>query len=361
MKKSFIFGAALMLAGAFGLQSCSQETNAGSAGSPTMDEATYDAQTLTFKAFIEKHAVDGVVTLPASAVFTMEEAIEFTEPLTITTDAKKPATIIAKAGFVVSKNFALENVNIDATELENNLVALPSTAADPTNKIEKIVFDNVIVKGLGKALFYSAAKGNLIADFTINNSVIEVAKDITAIDFTKGSSAANINVTNSTIYCSATSSKSMYSSQSGQKITELDTSGIQTFKFANNTIYNWAVAKNFFSHRQSNQKWLAYDVQGNIFVNCGKNGQVIKGMNGGQGGANPTWTIKGNVFNCDYDGQGNPLESRQDTSASETTGDNDEPVQESIAVVIAFADAEKGDFTQTQTTAGDPRWIANAQ
>jgi len=355
MKKSFIFGAALMLAGAFGLQSCSQETNAGKPLEPTV--AVID-NGMDLKDVIEQFAVDNKVTLPAGVELTMKEAIELTEPLTITTDAEKPATIIAKAGFVVSKNFALENVNIDATKLENNLVALPGTEAKPINEIEKIVFDNVIVKGLCKALFYSAAKGNLIADFTINNSVIEVAKDITAIDFTKGSSAANINVTNSTIYCLASSSKSMYSSQGGQKITELDASGIQTFKFANNTIYNWAVAKNFFSHRQSNQKWLAYDVQGNIFVNCGKNGQVIKGMNGGQGGANPTWTIKGNVFNCDYDGQGNPLESRQDTSASETTGDDKEPVQESIAVVIAFADAEKGDFTQTQTTAGDPRWFA---
>lgn len=34
MKKSFIFGAALMLAGAFGLQSCSQEDNVGSPVTP---------------------------------------------------------------------------------------------------------------------------------------------------------------------------------------------------------------------------------------------------------------------------------------------------------------------------------------
>ena len=70
-------------------------------------------------------------------------------------------------------------------------------------------------------------------------------------------------------------------------------------------------------------------------------------MNGGQSGANPIWTINGNVFN--FEGA--------DTSAAETTGDDAEPVSESIQVVVAFADAANGDFTQSDAQAGDPRWI----
>jgi hypothetical protein len=130
-------------------------------------------------------------------------------------------------------------------------------------------------------------------------------------------------------------------------------------------MYNLAKGKNFFTHRQSNQKWLSYTVQGNLFVNCGKSGQVIKGMNGGQGGANPTWTIKGNAFN--FDGA--------DTSANEETGDADhtqdetpglnETVQDNVAGVMTFTNVETPDFGGTfempfgataPEALGDNRW-----
>ena len=99
-------------------------------------------------------------------------------------------------------------------------------------------------------------------------------------------------------------------------------------------MYNLAPGKNFFSHRQSNQKWLVYSVQSNIFVNCGKSGQVIKGINGGQQGTNPTWIVANNIFN--FNGE--------DTSAAETTGDADEPVKDSAAGVMTFNSVETPDF-----------------
>jgi hypothetical protein len=49
-----------------------------------------------------------------------------------------------------------------------------------------------------------------------------------------------------------------------------------------------------------------------------------------------------------------------DVSATELTKINAESISP-IEGVVEFADAEKGDFTQKQTSAGDPRWIANAQ
>ena len=82
-------------------------------------------------------------------------------------------------------------------------------------------------------------------------------------------------------------------------------------------MYNLAKGKNFFTHRQANQTWLTYNLQNNIFVNCGKSGQVVKGVNAGQSGKNPKWMIVSNLFN--YDGK--------DTSAEESTGDADETVR----------------------------------
>jgi len=172
-------------------------------------------------------------------------------------------------------------------------------------------------------------KGYKINDFVINNCIIEVAADITVIDFTKGSAALNIEVSNSTIYATAPTTKSMYSSQGGEKADAYGATAEnpQMFRFLNSTIYNFAKSKNFFSHRQSNQKWLGYEVKNSIFVGCGKSCQVIKGMNGGQSGKNPTWIIEKNTFN--FDGA--------DTSAAEDTADEDEPVKDNVVGVVEFA------------------------
>ena len=266
------------------------------------------------------------------------------------------APIVAPASITINGNGA----TIDASALDANVIEWKAKAAEDTEWTKAdVTISAVTVKGLKKALFYSNSK-YYYGDFTMDKSIIEQAADATTFDYTKGSVALNFTVTNSTIYAPTATTKSTYSSQSGQKATEytgfVEATDKQTFTFKKNTMYNLAPTKNFFSHRQSNQKWLAYDVEDNIFVNCGKSGQVIKGMNGGSSGANPTWTIKGNVFN--FNGA--------DTSADETTGDTEEPVQESIAGVVTFTDAAAGDFnaqlgtptvpTTPTVAVGDPRW-----
>ena len=263
-------------------------------------------------------------------------------------------SLVASASIVINGNGA----TIDAADFAGDAIVKMAAAAEtPTTvtKIDIITFSDLTVKGLKKALFYSTQKKYDIAQFNIANCIIEQAGDATTIDFTKGSAARNINVTGSTIYAPTATTKQFYSSQSGEKMTEIDAVATQTFTFKNNTMYNLAPTKNFFSHRQSNQKWLAYDVENNIFVNCGKSGQVIKGMNGGQGGPNPAWTITGNAFNF----------GGADTSAAESTGDVDEPVKNSIAGLVIFTDAVKGDFNGTlaydsekapEKAPGDPRW-----
>ena len=290
----------------------------------------------------------------------LEEALAGAEAKSVTINLKAGAAYTITKAITSSGNVVINGngATIDAAEFTATaIVQMAASAETPTviTKIDNISFSDLTVKGLTKALFYSSQKNYDIAQFNITDCVIELAADATTIDFTKGSAARNINVLNSTIYAPTATTKSFYSSQSGQKVTEFDAEAIQTFTFKGNTMYNLAKAKNFFTHRQNNQKWLAYDVENNIFVNCGKNGQAIKGMNGGQGGANPIWTIKGNAFN--FDGA--------DTSATESTGDEAEPVQDSVAGTIAFTDADNGDFSGTFTLAesatkpealGDARW-----
>ena len=252
---------------------------------------------------------------------------------------------------------------IDASSLNNNFIQM-ATTANPA--IEYISIHNATVKGLKKPLFYSTQTGYLINWLTIDNCIIEMAANVTSVDFTKGSVARNFNIENSSVYAPTAIANSFYSSQNGQKLTEFDSEGTRTFTIKNSTMYNLATGKNFFTHRQNNQTWLAYDVQNNIFVNCGKSGQVIRGMNGGGVGSNPTWIIKGNAFNFDNSETGD----REDKSAGEETGDPDEIVQESVDGVVTFSDAAGGDFSGNFLLAkgatapkvlGDPRWAITFQ
>ena len=226
-----------------------------------------------------------------------------------------------------------QNATIDASGLEGPMITTPAEAPGEWVK-GQILVDDVTVKGLKKALFASAAKNYFYEQFSIWGCVVEQAGDATTLDFTKGSVAKDLMITSSTFYAPTATTKSFYSSQSGQKATEYNEGIQQRFAIFGSTMYNLAPNKNFFSHRQSNQKWLVYSVQSNIFVNCGKSGQVIKGINGGQQGTNPTWIVANNIFN--FDGE--------DTSAAETTGDADEPVKGSAAGVMAFNSVETPDF-----------------
>ena len=261
------------------------------------------------------------------------------------------ATLVAPNSITINGNGAI----IDVSALEANLIEFAAKAAEDTEWTNaNVSISGVTVKGLKKALFFSNSK-YYYGDFSLINSVVEQAGDATTFDYTKGSVAVNFTVTCSTIYAPTATTKSLYSSQSGQKATEYKDDATQSFAFLLNTMYNLAPTKNFFTHRQNNQKWLAYGVHSNIFVNCGKSGQVIKGMNGGQSGTNPTWVISGNAFN--FDGA--------DTSAAEATGDDEEPVKESVAGIVTFTDAANGNFSgnvllpaaaTAPTGLGDPRW-----
>ena len=240
-------------------------------------------------------------------------------------------TIKSSGGIRIFGGFS----TVDASALEGNMIEF-ATLEDPTEWVNTMVdIQHLNVKGLKKSLFCSNSKNYVVETFLIHDCMIEQAGDATTIDFTKGSTALNMIVQYSTFYAPTKTTKSFYSSQGGQKATDYDASALQKFTFQYNTMYNLAPTKNFFSHRQSNQKWMAYDIKNNIFVDCGKSGQVIRGFNGGQGGSNPTWTISGNLFN--FEGA--------DTSASESTGDDAEPVSDSVEGVITFTDPTAPDFS----------------
>lgn len=269
------------------------------------------------------------------------------------------ASIVAPASVTINGNGA----TIDASALGAAMVTTP--AGDLAEWMEgNFTISGVKITGLQKGVYASAGKNYLYNDFKIENSVIELlGTGGLEFDFRKGGVAKNFTIDKSTIYAPIATGNSLYTSQSAQKATEAPGVEVQTFAITNSTLYNLAKGKNFFTHRQANQKWLAYTLTNSLFVNCGKSGQVVKGVNQGQSGANPTWSISGNAFNFE-DGEG----GFKDTSAEESTGDEAEPVQNSVAGVMAFTSLETPDFGGVFTlgegatapeSLGDPRWTIN--
>ena len=128
---------------------------------------------------------------------------------------------------------------IDASALEAPFIAMENVEAPTEWKECNIEIAGVKVTGLKQPLFFSTCKNYLIKDFNVSSVNCELAGDVTAFDFTKGSVAVNFNVVHSTFYAPTATTKSFYSSQSGQKATEAG-DYTQTFTFTNNTMYNLA-------------------------------------------------------------------------------------------------------------------------
>ena len=260
-------------------------------------------------------------------------------------------TIEIPAGFILNGNGA----TIDASALGANFIQ--SAVTEEAKTVDSIAVLNVTVKGLGKALYYSAGKNIGISNFVVDNSVIEMAKDVVVFDFTKGSAALNFAVKNSTIYAQTATTKSIYSSQGGEKGdaygATVDTP--QTFSFENTTLYNIAYNKNFFTHRSNGQKWMKFVVKNNVIVNSGK-ANFMTSLNGGQDSPNPIYDADAaNSVGTLVDG------AYTDLSASQTVQSN--AMGTSVVTNPGFKDVAAGDFTvyagseQAKQKIGDPRWL----
>ena len=291
----------------------------------------------------------------STALAAKKEGVAKIGNITITLDGAASYTITEPIEGPGAISIIGQGATVDASGLTGNGLVQWTNVAEPTEwTLADVSFTGLTVNGLSKALFYSNGKNYCASNFLIDNCIVEQAGDATTIDFTKGSTALDIVVMNSTFYAPTATTKAFYSSQGGQKAIEYDASAIQTFRFLSNTMYNLTPNKNFFSHRQNSQTWLHYDIEDNVFVNCGKSGQVIKGFNGGGSSANPTWLVYTNIFNF----------GGADTSASESTGDEAEPIKNSVSAVVTFTDAANGDFNGSVviageaplTVVGDPRW-----
>ena len=334
-------------------------------------EIEVDAENPDFAAAINAKLAES--ELPSQIKVTFYEAGEYPTTAEINTNAPitfqvqdidaGEATIVANHGMTLGGATIFNGVNIDATALETPVITLQGNEYKLQDNgfynLGSIQFKNLAVKGIKNALVAGNKVKNLINELLVENSTVELESGSNVpFNFNGGGVVGSFNIKKSTIWAPEATSNSLYTSQSGNKATEAGLT-VQNFSIDNSTLYNIATGKNFYTHRQSNQTWLAYYLRNSLFINVGKAGQVVKGINQGQSGKNPKWTVSGNLF-ATVDAEGNFV----DQSANESTGDEDEPVQNSVAFISAeFAGIAEGNFDGTvnvaeETTAapGDPRW-----
>lgn len=292
---------------------------------------------------------DITINLAKDGAYTVSGSLEAPASITINGDATAPATI-------------------DATALTSSLVLMSTTPAVEANEkgfypIGDVVFKNVNVKGLAQQLFYANKTKYLINTLTFENGIIQVAggnKNI--FDFASGGVVGKLDISKSTIYANPQHTGTLYSSQSGDRATDAGLEK-QTISIQNSTLYNIAYKKNVNTHRTANQTWLEYILKNSIMLNCGKPGQFVRGLNGGQGGKNPTWDIDGNTFMCNKVENDVITDIIMDQSGLESTGDDEEPIKNSLVTNPQFVSAATGDFhigastQQAKEKTGDPRWL----
>ena len=346
-KTNFLYASAIMMAMAFGMQSCTQiEDN-------PVNQIVLDIERggATLNDLVANYVENHTLTLPSGVTVELKEPLALDAPLVITTDGK-PATIIAKAGIVTSSSVIFENINIDATDVETPFIQLADTTlqeGQTSVAIDFINFINSSITNLKYQFLYANKQPYLVKAVTVDNSIIGIdgKNKKTTFDFAGGGNTELFSVNNSTIYTIPTVNNNggFFSTQSGKEVTDL---GGETFTISitNSTLYNLTNGKTVNTLRKNSQAYQQYIVKNNVVVDCGKSGQFLKGLNSGQAGKDTNWDVDGNCFN--FGGK---------SIKEQKIGSTEDNIKNSIEADVVFADAEKGDFTQNNAKAGDPRWI----
>ena len=289
------------------------------------------------------------ITLAKDGAYTLSKTIKAGGNITINGNG---ATIDASTGDNI---IGIEGVNgfakkADGTDSDHSLV-------------NAITFKDVTITGMTKALVRDLMTKTLLETLTIDNCVIQVSNAKPFIDFDGRGYVGKVVVKNSTLWAATPTEKNF--AKYGSRPKSFNEALNQEFDVQNSTIVNIAAkadfsgGQNFNNLKQNGTANNIYTLKNNIFVNCGKSGQVVIGFNNGQTSPTPVWDVDKNAFNW----------NGADVSAAEVSKagkKNDvDIVQNIVPGVIAFASETAiadGNFklancAQNTSHIGDPRWL----
>ena len=300
----------------------------------------------------------------------LEAALAGAEAKSVTINLKAGAAYTITKSIISTGNVAINGngATVDASALTVPMIQMSAIPAGVTlnakdaYEIGGITIKDVTITGLPYQLIYGNKQKYLMAKVLIDDCVIGVngTNKKTIIDFNGGGNASEIIINNSTLWANPSNATNggLFSSQSGHGSIQDLGSEKQLFAITNSTIYNIASGKTTSSQRRNSTAGMEYKVENSIIVNSGKSGQFIVGLNGGNANAAQTYTISGNAFNFG----GADVSAAEQTKVQEKVTDKE---LNSVEGVIAFTDADNGDFNGTFTLAegatkpealGDARW-----
>ncbi len=282
-----------------------------------------------------------------------------------TTDKNNRATINMgdSANFIVSNDFTLKYVNVDASTCVKALMEAYKYDTDPDDIMPKpknyylIDFVRIMdchIKGVMGSLFYDNNKSWAVVNFLIKNSIIHMntttsnVKNESFISF-QGGGVKDFSISNSTVYQTGEGNAKYFLRYNNSiRVDRLgyETSDHTTLTYTNNTFYK--VASGQWANYSGISNYTAYTVLNNIWVDCA-DGQIARRMMGnGRLGTNATATWSNNTYWTEGEAKDN---SQYDTGFTLST----DP---------AFADPDNGNFTptgaeQVERKTGDPRWFTD--
>ena len=243
-----------------------------------------------------------------------------------------------------------EGAVIDASANKNPFILMRPIADNASlnesgaYEIDSIVIKDVKITGLKNRLFYANRQNYLIGKLAVENSVIQVdgTTPRSIFDFYCGGNYEELSIVNSTLYAEPSNAmrSGLISTQASLSVIELGGES-QKLSIKNSTLYNIAKGMTPVLQQRHSQYYLSFELMDNVIVNCGEKGNFVAGLNEGHKSSEVEWVVDSNAFN--FDGE--------DSGANEAYGN-------ALSGVVKFADAAKGDFTQSNVAAGDPRWIS---
>ena len=305
------------------------------------------------------------LTLEPGAIYTISQPLQVLTAIEIVGDAENPAMIDARE---LGANPFVQIMSDKVSIQDNNE---PNAKGFFTN-IYNVSFKNIRLENLKGQLFYANKQKYLIPYMTVDNCTIRMvgASKKTFFDFSGGGFVELLTINNSTLSAddaTTWANGGFFSTQSGTKFEDCGAER-QKFVLTNNTFYNVCKGKTTSTLRENSKAFMDFEVINNIFVNSGKKGEFVTGLNAGQNKATPNWVVNYNAFQWTEDNK-----TFEDISATEATKGSNCGISGSIAGEIAFLYAVDnadellpiiliGNYTladcpQKDAKTGDPRWI----
>ena len=306
--------------------------------------------------------------LEPGGAYTVRKSLNFNYHKVVlrTTDKYNRATITLadSANFIVSNDFTLKYLNVDASTVTKPFMEAYKYSEEPTEEvgitkpknyflIDFVRLMDCNILGVMGSLFYDNNLSWAVVNFMVKNTIITMNTVTDRIKFEsfisfQGGGIKDFSCVNSTIaQYGEGNSKYFLRYNNSVRVDRLGwtQSDHTTLTYTNNTFYK--VANGQWANYSGIQNYTAYDCQNNIWYDCA-DGQIARRMMGnGRLGSNCTFNSVNNTYwhNGEQADQGN-----YDTSIQLTTNP-------------AFVNPEELNFTvtgaeQVEKKTGDPRWFS---